>query len=229
MGRKYDNSSPSGYAYEFSENGYGIPISSSVDYPTSGRCPQGCDTGSVWFREYSIGTNNGNPWGTRADCLCCGDIGYLMNRLPYDIPENYEYFKRNGFRVNYPEAVPMSASVHKKILDFFGGKSGGCYLTTACVDFAGLSDSCELLVAMRELRDDYVVNQSNGKELIAEYYTDSPKVVTAINQRIDYAQIYEAMLIELTAIKEIVRSKNYENAASAYTSMYLNLQAKIKS
>lgn len=119
MGRKHDNASPSGYAYEFSEKGYDIPISSSeLDYPTNGRCPQGCDTGTVHFREYIIGTNNNNSWDAEGDCCCCGDTGYLMNRLPYDDPTNYEYFKRIGFRVPYPEAVPMSASVHKKILDY---------------------------------------------------------------------------------------------------------------
>jgi len=166
-------------------------------------------------------------------CKRCGhenpDNARQCNSCGIDMFENGFFSSTYNYNRRWvcPECSRMNMEGNDSCICGFGRSS--CYLTTACVDFAGLSDSCELLVAMRELRDDYVANQSNGKELISEYYTVSPEIVAAINQRIDYAQIYEAMLIELKAIKEMVKSKNYENAASAYTAMYLNLQSKIKS
>lgn len=172
-----------------------------------------------WYRTCKR-CGHDNPDDARK-CNSCGV--YMVETGIFSDTVNYNR------RWACPESSHMNMDSNDSCICGFKKPSSGCYLTTACVDFAGLSDSCELLVAMRELRDDYVANQPNGKELISEYYTVSPNLVTAINQRIDYAQIYEAMLIELTAIKEMVKSKNYENAASAYTAMYLNLQAKIKS
>ena len=47
---------------------------------------------------------------------------------------------------------------------------GACFLTTACVQYAGLEDDCEELTIMRNFRDDYLLRQDSGKQLVEEYY-----------------------------------------------------------
>jgi hypothetical protein len=124
-----------------------------------------------------------------------------------------------------PECPRINMADNSKCICGFDKSS--CYLTTACVDFAGLPDNCDLLVAMRKLRDCHVAKQPNGNELISEYYSVSPEIVSAINERTDYAKIYAEMLTELSEIKDMVDGEDYKNAASAYTSMYLRILANV--
>lgn len=48
--------------------------------------------------------------------------------------------------------------------------SGGCYLTTACVEAKGLPDDCEELTILRDFRDHWLKKQPGGAEEIAEYH-----------------------------------------------------------
>lgn len=59
--------------------------------------------------------------------------------------------------------------------------SGGCYLTSACVESKGLPDNCVELMTLRHFRDTWLANQPGGKEEIVEYYANAPFVVSAIN------------------------------------------------
>jgi hypothetical protein len=58
--------------------------------------------------------------------------------------------------------------------------SGGCFLTTACVEHAGLADDCHELQVLRHFRDDYVATLPDGEAILAEYYKSAPTIVRRI-------------------------------------------------
>ena len=60
------------------------------------------------------------------------------------------------------------------------GESGGCYLTSACVEAMGLPDDCEELTILRDFRDNWLAKQPGGQEEIQEYYRVAPGIVAAI-------------------------------------------------
>jgi len=101
-------------------------------------------------------------------------------------------------------------------------KIPGCFLTTACVEFAGMSDDCETLTMMRKLRDEYVANLPDGKSLIAEYYEIAPKMVNSIDKLSSEAKnaVYTNMLLALNEISHDVKAGDFSNAKNRYMRMY---------
>lgn len=57
-----------------------------------------------------------------------------------------------------------------------------CFLTTACVDQAGLSDDCFELETLRRFRDNVLAKMSGGAADIATYYREAPALVAAIRR-----------------------------------------------
>jgi hypothetical protein len=52
-----------------------------------------------------------------------------------------------------------------------------CFLTTACVNYAGLADDCFELSALRRFRDNVLLRMSGGPDDIALYYSCAPRIV----------------------------------------------------
>ena len=77
--------------------------------------------------------------------------------------------------------------------------SGGCYLTTACVEAKGLPDDCEELTILRNFRDHWLKQQPGGAEEVAEYYATAPQIVTEINKRADAREIWNELYDALVA------------------------------
>lgn len=55
-----------------------------------------------------------------------------------------------------------------------------CYLTTACVEEAGLADDCFELQTLRRFRDNVLAHMQGGREDIARYYRTAPAIVARI-------------------------------------------------
>lgn len=70
------------------------------------------------------------------------------------------------------------------------GLDHGCYITTAICEASGKPDDCYELTTLRNFRDNWLAKQSDGMYLINEYYETAPKVVSAINVRVDRNSIY---------------------------------------
>lgn len=71
-----------------------------------------------------------------------------------------------------------------------GGGGGGCYITTATCEEYGKPDDCYELTSFRCFRDNWLINQPDGKELIDRYYKTAPAVVELINKQPDRTDIY---------------------------------------
>lgn len=68
---------------------------------------------------------------------------------------------------------------------------GGCFVTTACVEFQGLSPDCRQVVTLRSFRDNFLSTILEGRQAVDEYEVLAPQLVAAIRRDPDAAQIFE--------------------------------------
>lgn len=95
--------------------------------------------------------------------------------------------------------------------------SGGCFLTSACVDALGKADDCEELTILGAYRDGWLAAQPGGKEEIDEYYRIAPQIVDKIKmsekaQEV-FARIYDDMVRPCV---ELIKEKQFEAAHLIY-------------
>ena len=103
--------------------------------------------------------------------------------------------------------------------------SGGCYLTSACVEAIGLSDDCYELVTLRSFRGGYMRSTPNGMADICEYYLTAPLIVNKIKESANAKTVFEKIYHELVmpCVELIEHSKN-EDAYKLYRSYTKMLQ-----
>lgn len=108
-----------------------------------------------------------------------------------------------------------------------GGSSGGCYLTTACVNTKNLPDGCRELTMLRSFRDNYLMCQSNGRADVQEYYQTAPKIVESINGQNNKDEIYEELYnnVIVPCVELIEQGKN-EEVYDKYKTMVKKLEQK---
>lgn len=103
--------------------------------------------------------------------------------------------------------------------------SGGCYLTSACVETRGLPDDCEELTVLRNFRDNWLKQQPGGAEEVAEYYEAAPQIVAEINKRADAREIWNALYDALVApCVKLIRCGEMERARERYKKTALKLK-----
>ncbi len=105
--------------------------------------------------------------------------------------------------------------------------SGGCFITSACVESKGLPDDCYELTTLRWYRDNILSTTSCGKEKIAEYYNIAPQIVESINLLQNKSEIYDEIYSEyiLKCIKTI-EDKKYDATFDIYCHMVDILKEK---
>lgn len=101
----------------------------------------------------------------------------------------------------------------------------GCYLTTATVQYKGLSDNGPELSAMRLLREHYR-GDVYYDNLIAEYYQNSPIIINGINSSADPSVDYEFIYQSVLKVKSFVDLGLWEEAENEYVNTYMILKAK---
>jgi len=95
--------------------------------------------------------------------------------------------------------------------------SGGCFLTTACIKAKGLSDDCQELKFLRQLRDDYVSDLPNGSDYIKKYYEVSPFIVKKIESLPDSMQILNEIYSNLICPSiELIKANQNPQAFDLY-------------
>lgn len=106
-----------------------------------------------------------------------------------------------------------------------GKSSGGCFLSSACIEHKKLSDDCYELNKLRSFRDEYLLKTKEGRILTRQYYLLAPTIVEQINLSEDkdkiYEDIYETMIIpSIQAIEE----NRYEDAMKIYGKKVIKLK-----
>ena len=105
-------------------------------------------------------------------------------------------------------------------------KKGGCFLTTACVEHASLSDDCHELQQLRNFRDSYVMQLPDGQAILERYYAESPRILNHIMKSPDYGQVLSSIFETVRKSVQAIETENNEAAFLYYSQMFLNLSAK---
>ena len=88
----------------------------------------------------------------------------------------------------------------------------GCFLTTACVEYAGLPDNCAELETMRWFRDNFVRGLPEGDSLLTEYYAVAPLIVERIKSRPDAPEVFEQLLGSIRTAARLIESRQLPDA-----------------
>ena len=108
-----------------------------------------------------------------------------------------------------------------------GQSSGGCFLTSACVEAKGASDNCYELTTLRKFRDEYRTNQECCKCEITHYYQVAPVIVERIKAIKESAKVFEQIYNELVLpCVKMIEEHNLSGAHSLYRTKVQELQAQ---
>ena len=105
--------------------------------------------------------------------------------------------------------------------------SGGCFLTSACIEAKGLPDDCIELTILRNFRDNYMKSAENGQDDINEYYNIAPAIVERIHQQDNALEIFECIYSELVIpCVRLIQNGQNADAHMAYRNYVRKLQAE---
>lgn len=101
-----------------------------------------------------------------------------------------------------------------------------CFLTSACIQAAGLPDNCNELQTLRKFRDEYVLRLPNGGVILSKYYTDSQQIIKAISNTSTSTEVYNAIWAVIRSVVCQIEAGNNAKALSLYMSLVDNLVRK---
>lgn len=133
---------------------------------------------------------------------------------PLESSEHYDE-RRAAYDAGYDNAIEQQQE-----------DSGGCFLTSACVTYAGLPDNCEELMVLRRFRDTYVRNVRGDSLLIAQYYTEAPRIAEAIGASPDRSAVLASILATVRTSVKHVQAGEFSAALSLYGNMFNTLRAR---
>lgn len=104
--------------------------------------------------------------------------------------------------------------------------SSGCFLTTACVEYKGLTDDCRELNTLRNFRDTYM--DKNYADNIKEYYAIAPKIVEHINSLTasEKEEVYNDIYNTVIECCKLIDNNELESTYLKYKDMVNSLAAK---
>ena len=109
-------------------------------------------------------------------------------------------------------------------------QQNGCYITTAVCGCFNKPDDCYELTMFRRFRDNWLLKQADGMELIGEYYNTAPKIVECIDASPDATAIYRGIWDEyLLPCLASIEGGDFEGCKSQYTQMVNHLKAQFLS
>lgn len=102
-------------------------------------------------------------------------------------------------------------------------QKGGCFLTTACVERAGLPDNCRELQLLRRFRDSYMRSHPHGDALLAEYYRQAPFILEHIQASPEVAQVLDSVLADIRGAVKLIEAGDHQGALRAYVILFVRL------
>ncbi|MHB0865463.1 MAG: CFI-box-CTERM domain-containing protein [Minisyncoccota bacterium] len=108
-------------------------------------------------------------------------------------------------------------------------QKGGCFLTTACVEYAGLADDCHELTVLRSFRDNYIAHLVRGPAILAEYYEVAPALVQKIEQDANRETILSDIFATVKKAVELIEGEKHTEAFNHYEAMFVDLKKRFHS
>jgi hypothetical protein len=162
---------------------------------------------------------------TKLDKKVSGDYVF-----PKEYPANFTFLCMPNFFVKVLSnnnsvliSIPYPVTASSNDYDY----DEDCFLTTACTKYRHLPDDCKELTVLRFLRNNYMMTDSEGQTLIAQYKTIGPAIVKAINSLENRSAIYDYMYSNmiLPSVK-LVEQGNYAGAVNYYRLFVKALQKR---
>lgn len=123
------------------------------------------------------------------------------------------------------EKAAFKKGLRNEQLDQDKGGSG-CYLTTACVEYAGLPDDCYELQTMRKFRDGYVRTLPDATTLLEEYYLTAPVIVHHIQMQHNRDVVFQHLLLTLRDVVALIESGQNAEALAVCKEEFFSLRNK---
>lgn len=131
----------------------------------------------------------GNEIYSTERCSDCGRTFEITNRQ-YDfyrskelyLPKRCEQCRKN--KQSYSNTTSYSPTYSKPSSSNTASRSSGsrCFITTAVCEYFNKADDCYELTTLRQFRDEWLLYQPEGKELITEYYDIAPVIVKNLEE-----------------------------------------------
>jgi hypothetical protein len=160
-----------------------------------------------------------------------GELFYFGHYGVFDVSiGNTMYFSNGGAGSPFDSSVGTATfritSFTGTLIDSFTAtKVGGCYLTSATVQYKGLLDDGPELTAMRALRD-YYKGDVYYDNLIAEYYESSGAIIQGIDNSVEPSVDYEFIYQSVLKVKDYVDQSMWVEGWNEYYNAYLTLKNK---
>ncbi len=179
-----------------------------------------------YYLDYALRLNNKNGMAALSLALC---------KLANDSTDLNEL--RRLLNIAYNNSEGETKRTAKKFLDDLNSSEqkqappppqnngGGCFITTAVCGAFGKPDDCYELTAFRNFRDGWLIEQSDGRALIDEYYAIAPKIVARIDRLKGAAEIYKAVWKNyLSRCLKFIEAGDYERCRKQYVAMVNELR-----
>lgn len=149
----------------------------------------------------------------------------MILELRLDISEEFADKIVEAWRTVFPKSN-IRKGYYENISNGFR-KRGFCYITTAVCESLQKEDDCYELTMFRNFRDNYLLQQKEGKRLIEQYYVTAPLIVEQINLQKDRESLYQAIWRDhLSGCLSLIEAGNDEACMKEYIHMVNQLQDK---
>lgn len=105
---------------------------------------------------------------------------------------------------------------------------GGCFLTTACVEYYGLNDNCYQLRTLRFFRDEILNRTSGGRAVTDQYYRIAPAIVHHLKVDRSRRFLFRNLMREIDRACAAIKLRNYTKAISIYKQAVAQLAFRYK-
>ena len=106
--------------------------------------------------------------------------------------------------------------------------SGGCFISSACVNSLNLPDDCSQLQTLRRFRDERMQVDPAFASLVEEYYCIAPPMVQQIDAGEDAANIYSQLYDSLVQpCVQLIEQGNQDDAIALYLKIVRQLRRKL--
>lgn len=128
----------------------------------------------------------------------------------------FSYGRCNYFDISMDEDV--SACDHYEGPDSGGG---GCFLTSACVEYMNKADDCVELTTLRSFRDGYMASSQEGQSLVKEYYSVAPAIVSKIKSSKNSDEYFKDIYDTICQCVSLINNGENEKTMELYKQMVL--------
>lgn len=108
-----------------------------------------------------------------------------------------------------------------------GGGGGGCFISSACVEYKQLADDCYELQVLRQFRDNMVATDESVRELVLNYYRKAPSIVKNIRQLDNpdeiWSELYDNLVLKCVSY---IEDEDFEAAKDNYLQIFKELEKR---